>query len=83
MDGAVIFSDHMMERAVERGIDMTDVANVIRRGRITATRKARRRWRYAVDGPDVEERPIRLIVQITGKLILITIMRRHRGTQRR
>ena len=63
-------------RMQERGFDMTDIEHAIRYGRVTDHSKPHAWWRYVLDVRSVDGRPMRVVVEIDGRLIIVTVVRR-------
>ena len=58
----------------ERRIDILDVENVIRYGRITDHIRPARLWRFVLNGSSADGDPITCVVEIDGVLVLITVI---------
>jgi hypothetical protein len=68
---------HLVERMVKRKLDMNDVQNVIRYGKITEHSKPMDLWRYTVLGKCVEGQPVKCILELDADrqfIILISVM---------
>jgi len=73
-EGAVRWAEHAMQRSLERGLDMQDVQHVIRYGQVVAWSRPRTWWRHEIEGKAVEGRWARVIVEINGKLVIVSVM---------
>ena len=78
-DGEVEWDGHAIRRMREREIDLFDVEKVIKCGRITGHSKPRENWRFVMDGRGVDERSIRVILEINGNLLVVTVVDRGRS----
>lgn len=74
--GEVKWTRHAERRLQERNLDLLDVENTILRGYITETSKPGPDgcWRYKVVGTTVNKEPMSCIVEMEGKLIIITVI---------
>ena len=68
--------NHAKRRMQERGFDMTYIEHAIRSGRVTDHSKPHAWWRYVLDVRSVDGRPMRVVVEIDGRLIIVTVVRR-------
>jgi hypothetical protein len=75
-EGETEISHHARLRMRERKLDITDVQQVIRYGVIVEHSKPKDLWRYAIDGKTVEGTRLRVVVEINGSLIIVTVARR-------
>jgi hypothetical protein len=73
-EGEVEPGIHAQQRMAERGIDMNDVQNVIRYGRIIEHNRPIRLWRYTILGKAVDGEKTKCVVEIDGKLIIVTVI---------
>jgi Domain of unknown function (DUF4258) len=74
--GETKISHHARVRMKERRLDITDVQQVIRYGEIVDHSKPGDHWRYVVDGKTVEGLRLRVVVEINGLLLIVTVSRR-------
>jgi hypothetical protein len=74
-EGAVEILPHAALRMKERKMEITDVYNVIRYGRVTEHSKPGELWRYVVEGKTVEGTKAGVVVEIDGTLIVVTMRR--------
>ena len=76
-----ITDSHAWPRMLERDIDITDVNEILRNGRIINHSKPGNCWRYVLEGYSLghPRRPLRCVVEINGLLIVVTIMLRGKG----
>jgi len=57
----------------KRDITMLDIEHIVlRTGQITDTSKPGRNWRYVLEGKTVEERKLRVVLELNGRLVVIT-----------
>jgi hypothetical protein len=73
-EGKTEIGHHAQERMKERKIDITDVQNVIRYGRIAGHSKPMTLWRYTIVGKAVDGENTKCIVEIDGTLIIVTVI---------
>jgi hypothetical protein len=57
-----------------KDIDINDVAAVIRYGRIMEHSKPIQHWRYTILGKAVDGERVKCVVEINGKLIIVTVI---------
>lgn len=77
--GDTVFLSHAMSRMQTRRISAQDVEYLITRsGRVIEAETNRPgptdNWRYAIDGKDVDGRKLRAIVEMHGKLLIVTMI---------
>lgn len=77
-EGAVSWAVGTRGKLQDRRLDMLDVENVIRCGRVVDRSRPYDRWRYTLQGPSADGRNIWLIVEIGDNLIIITAYPRRR-----
>jgi hypothetical protein len=75
-EGDTKILNHARVRMKERRLDITDVQQVIRYGEIVDHSKPGDHWRYVIDGKTVEGLRLRLVVEINGLLVIVTVARR-------
>jgi hypothetical protein len=75
-EGTVEWDGHAVRQMKRRGIDEFDIERVIRTGRITDHSKPRDNWRFVMDGNGLDERSIRVILEINGLLLVISAIER-------
>lgn len=73
-EGKTEILGHAQKRMTERSIDVTDLQNVIRYGRIVEHSKPRALWRYTILGKSVDGDPTRCVVEVDGSLIIVTVI---------
>ena len=79
-DGALAFTKHSEERMLERKIDMQDVLNVLKKGRIfdePEPHPKTNRWVYRVEGVALDGGKVKVAVDIyepENKIVLLTVM---------
>jgi len=69
-EGRFTWSRHAEERLLKRGLDITDVENIIRSGRVIGHSKPGAAWRYEVEGQTVEGKKAAIICEIDGDLMI-------------
>ncbi|MEE9219305.1 MAG: DUF4258 domain-containing protein [Acidobacteriota bacterium] len=72
-EGNVTWIPHAEEQMRVRGIDLTDVAHLIRYGRIVNHSRPVELWRYEIKGKMVDGGQAKCVVEIDGALIIITL----------
>jgi hypothetical protein len=77
--GHTEISVHAQERMKLRNLDMPDVQNVIRYGRVVDHSKPANLWRYVIEGKSVDGKKTSVVVEINGALTIVTVMRRAEG----
>lgn len=69
--GLVAYSQHAIERMIERGIEETDVVYVVSTGTHKPSRDRysdREGWSYCFEGLDIDQEPfLRISVELKGK----------------
>ena len=65
---------HAQKRMKERNIDITDVQNVIRYGKVIEHSKPMTLWRYTISGASVDGKKMKCVVEIDGNLIIVTVI---------
>lgn len=74
--GEVIVLGHAQERMRQRGLTMIDLEHLIlRSGRMYPTSKTLWAWRYKIEGRTAEKRNTAFILELTGKLVVVTALR--------
>ncbi len=58
----------------QRQIDILDIQNVIRYGRIVEHSKPANLWRYTILGKAVDGAGMKVVVEINGSLIIVTVI---------
>ena len=58
----------------QREIDISDIQNVIRYGRIVEHSKPLDLWRYTILGKAVDGDRTKVVVEINGRLIIVTVI---------
>lgn len=73
-EGEVVPLYHAEARMRKRSIDILDVAHVITRtGRVVEVSKPGQLWRYTLEGKSVEGRKLCVIVEMNGRLLIVTV----------
>jgi hypothetical protein len=73
-EGTVEILKHAQDRMSERDLDVHDIANIIQHGRITEITHPHVRWRYAITGKTIENKRAKCVIEINGRLIIITVV---------
>ncbi len=73
-EGNVEIPQHAQDRMSERHLDIHDVNNIIQYGQITQISRPHALWRYVILGKTIEERRAQCIVEINGRLIIISVV---------
>jgi hypothetical protein len=73
-DGKTEIRPHARLRMSQREIDILDIQNVIRYGRIVEHSRPQHLWRYAILGKAVDGAAIKVVVEINGSLIIVTVI---------
>ena len=71
-EGAISWAMNAPAKLRARRLDMLDVVNAIKRGRVINRERPGELWRYTVEGPSADGRNIWLIVEIGDHMIIIT-----------
>jgi Domain of unknown function (DUF4258) len=78
-DGNFSWCPHAEQRMIERGLDITDVENVIRYGQVVENSRPgpTTPWRYVVEGSDIEGKRAGVVLELEGDLLLlVSVMER-------
>ena len=76
-EGKFTLSPHAEERLLKRRLDITDIENFIRYGRVVEHSKGGACWRYKVEGETVEQRKGGIVCGIDGDLLVfVSVMLR-------
>ena len=73
-EGSVEIVQHAQERMAERDLDIHDIYRIIESGRITEISRPHAQWRYKISGKSVEGKRAACVVEIDGRLIIITVV---------
>ena len=68
-------SDRTRHRMAQRKLSRRDISHCLKYGRVVEHSKPSRLWRYKVRGSTVDGEPMSCVVEINGKLVLITVIR--------
>jgi len=71
-EGAITWAVDARTKLRARRLDILDVVNVIRYGRVVDRKRPMDLWRYTVEGPCADGRNTWLIVEIGESMIIIT-----------
>ena len=74
-DVGIVFTSHARQRLVQRKLSRRDIRHCLKYGRVVEHSKPSRLWRYKVRGSTVDGEPMSCVVEINGKLVLITVIR--------
>lgn len=75
-----ITKSHAWPRMDQRKIEITDVQHILNFGRVVDHSKPGRNWRYTLEGTSLDtSRAIRVIVEINGFLIVVSVMIKRGG----
>ena len=73
-EGKTEIGYHGQLRMSQRKIDVNDIQNVIRYGRIVEHSKPLQLWRYGILGKAVDGARMKVVVEINGGLIIVTVI---------
>ncbi len=73
-EGNTEIRPHAQLRMGQRDIDILDIQNVIRYGRIIEHSKPAQLWRYTILGKAVDGAGMKVVVEINGSLIIVTVI---------
>ena len=73
-DGNTEIGYHAQQRMKQRKLDMNDIANCVRYGRIIEHKKPMTYWRYTILGKGVDGKTMKCVVEINGNLIVVTVI---------
>jgi hypothetical protein len=73
-EGSVEILQHAKERMAERDLDIHDVQNILQYGQITEISHPHAHWRYTITGRSIENNRAKCIVEINGRLIIVTVV---------
>jgi hypothetical protein len=71
-NGDFVPHPHLTKRMLERGIDIFDIQNVIRTGRITEISQPRTAWRYRIEGKTIEGDKAACVIEMDKPLLILT-----------
>ncbi len=74
-DVGIVLTAHVRQRLVQRKLSLRDISHCLKYGRVIEYSKPSRLWRYKVQGSTIDGEHMSCVVEINGKLILITVMR--------
>lgn len=74
-DVGIVLTRHARQRMAQRQLSRRDIRHCLKYGRMVEHSKPFRLWRYKVDGSTIDGEPMSCVVEINGKLILITVIR--------
>jgi hypothetical protein len=75
-EGEMEWTAHAEQRLRERGLDLLDVENIIKYGRVVGNSRPDPGggWRYEVRGDTVEHKRARCVVEPGRKLVIVTVI---------
>ena len=73
-EGSVKFVHHANEQMKKRGLDVSDVENISRYGRIVEHSQPAELWRYKIEGLSLDHGKAACIVELNKRLIIITVI---------
>ncbi len=75
--GNVIILPHAQQRMLERGLDMTDIQHIIRRGTIIEHSFPKNLWRYKIVGKALDNRKAAVVIETDSHSnIIVTVIGR-------
>ena len=74
-DVGIVLTGHARQRMAQRKLSRRDIRQCLKYGRVVEHSKPFRLWRYKVEGSTIDGDPMSCVVEINGKLILITVIR--------
>ncbi len=74
-DVGIVLTRHARLRMAQRKLNRRDIRQCLKYGRVVEHSKPFRLWRYKVQGSTIDRDPMSCVVEINGKLILITVIR--------
>jgi hypothetical protein len=81
LEGEVQILFHAQEKMRVRRLDMLDVQHVLRYGMITEITSVGERWRYRIEGKTVDGRRAGCVVEINGRMLVVTVFEIGRWTR--
>ncbi len=73
--GNVIILPHAQQRMLERGLDMTDIQHIIRRGIIVEHSFPKDLWRYKIVGKALDNRKAAVVIEVDSHSnIVVTVI---------
>ena len=73
-EGSVEILQHAQDRMAERSLDIHDIHQIIEHGQITQISRPHDLWRYKISGRSVENKRAACIVEINGRLVIVTVV---------
>jgi len=73
-DGYFEVRGHAQQQMRKRKLDLLDIQHIIRYGSIEEHSKPDRLWRYKIVGTSVERRKAACVVEVNGRIIVVTVM---------
>ena len=74
-DVGIVLTGHARQRMAQRKLSRRDIRHCLKYGRVIEHSKPSRLWRYKVQGSTIDGESMSCVVEINGKLILITVIR--------
>ena len=73
--GKVVILPHAQQRMMERGLDMTDIQHILRRGTIIEHSFPAGLWRYTFSGKALDNRKASVVIELDAQAnIVITVI---------
>lgn len=73
-EGGVEVLQHAQDKMAERRLDIHDIQHIIHSGSITEISRPHSLWRYRITGKSVEGKRAACVVEINGRLIIVTVI---------
>jgi len=73
-EGTTEILPHAQRRMKQRRLDINDIQNVVRYGRIIEHSKPIDLWRYTLQGMSVDGKRVKCVVEIDGHLLIVTVI---------
>lgn len=74
-DVGLVLTRHVRNRMAQRKLSLRDIRHCLNYGRVVEHSKPFQLWRYKVDGSTIDGDPMSCVVEVNGKVILITVIR--------
>jgi len=74
-DVGIVLTRHVRQRMAQRKLSLRDIRHCLKYGRVVEHSKPFQLWRYKVDGSTIDGDPMSCVVEVNGKVILITVIR--------
>jgi hypothetical protein len=80
-EGEFTIHPHAQKRMREREIFTPDIVNVLKYGTITEVTPSGNCWRYRFEGKSVEQKSLGCVVEIQGRILIVTVFEIGRWTR--